>query len=116
MLKTNLFIQVLVTSKKCVNETAKYGLDINGLYEMNNVSDRLLFDGSDTIYVHITEPVTQQEIDAALSRFCNTIKQKGLVSNATYCRMAVPKFGGDGVVFSHDYKIKEDRYCVLIIV
>ncbi len=112
----NGVIQIFTTTKDVGNKEGVNKYFIDGIENIDSVIDKLLFNGKDVIYVHLSCSIEYSELNMVLNNWCQTIKNKGLASHMTFQQMATPKNGSEFVFFFDDEnKIKESRHLISFI-
>lgn len=102
-------IQIFITTD--VIEVQNTGIHVEGVHELSNICNKLLFNGLDTIYVHINEPIEESTLKDALMKFNIQIEKYCRADTLQVTDLSMPEIGGRFILtYTKDNKIKSGRY------
>ena len=116
MVEQEKVIRLFITTEDVSKEKGDYHYIVNGIDNLFNVIDRLTFNGSDLIYVHLDSSVSLEEINSKLIKLCKLFKDEGLVSTADFNRMGLPVEGGKYYTsIDKNNRFTSERYMITFI-
>ena len=116
MIEQEKMIKMFITTDDISNESCDFHYIVNGIDNLFDIVDRLQFNGSDSIFVHLVSPISSEQINHKLILLCKLMKDKGLVNSANFNRMGLPMDGGRyNTTFDEDNLLTNERYMVTFI-
>lgn len=96
-------IQLFITTKNVSDKESENHYVINGIERLEDINKRLHFNGNEAVYVHLNEPIEQDNPNKLLCLWCKSLVDNGLVNAAMHQRMGMPVSGeGYHTTYSED--------------
>ena len=86
-------IQLFITTKNVADKESENHYVVNGIDRLEDVNKRLHFNGNESIYVHLSNPVEYDEANNYLSLWCKSLVDNSFVHTAMHQRMPMPVSG-----------------------
>ncbi len=113
MLDQEKVIKLFITTNDISNERCDFHCIVNGIENLFDIVDRLKFNGSDSIFVHLVSPISSEQMNHKLILLCKLMEDEGLVNSARLSRMGLPMDGGRFYTsFDDNNLLKNERYMI----
>ena len=83
-------IQLFITTKKVADKERENHYVVDGIERLEEVNKRLQFNGTETIYVHLSNHIEYEVANNLLILWCKSLVDNGYVHNAKHQRMPMP--------------------------
>lgn len=106
-------IQLFITTKNVADKERENHFVVDGIERLECVNKRLRFNGTEAIYVHLSNPIEYDVANNLLSLWCKSLVENGYVHNAKHQRMPMPISGeGYHTTYGAGNNLLEERFMI----
>ena len=109
-------IQLFITTKKVADKERENHYVVDGIERLEGVNKRLHFNGTEAIYVHLSNPIEYDLANNLLSLWCKSLVDNGYVHTAKHQRMPI-SISGEGyhTTYGTGNNLLEERYMITYV-